>query len=680
MDDNRLAAATPTGAAHAPAGHPRFPLLFSPIAIGPVTLPNRIVNPAHTTGYARDGMFTEQLLAYHGERARGGAGLIVTQPNYVTGDYGGVKSVDDRIVGWYERLVSEVRPHGTKVFAQLSHPGRQGTYTGQGAQVHLAPSPVPGRPMGQEWRIPKAMSAADIADVVTAFADAARRCLRGGLDGIELHLAHGNLVDQFISPETNLRTDDWGGPLLNRLRLAFEILHAVRDVVGRDIAVGARITGGDLASAGAVPVTTASDATGLDRLEAAGHLGASGLVDYLSVSVGHYSDALATARNLPDMSFPPAVWKRYAREIRHIVDVPVAVVGRVNHPAVAEELLAEGSCDLVAMARALIADPHLPRKAFEGKVDRIRPCVGAVEACWGRVFRGLDMGCVHNPTVGRELRWTDDLPLTTQPQRIVVVGGGPAGLECARVAAARGHDVVLLEQQPRLGGQILLAARAPHREELRGIVEWLTSECELAGVDVRLGVAATSEVVLTEQPDIIVVATGAREGRLPGPVTGAVPVLGAWDVLRGADVPPRVVVVDQDGRRPGLSVAELLASTGHEVDVVTPMTYPGQSIEPFGWRTAYERLLGLGVRFHPLTEVVAVADGRVETVHTLTGARSVIAGAGAVVTSLLPVAADALYSELRDCTATEIHLVGDAATPRGIEEATHEGHAVARSI
>ncbi len=489
------------------ADHPEYPILFSPLRVGPITLRNRIVNAAHQTGFADRGAFTEQLIEYHRERARGGAALIVSQAMSVTGDYLDLYNADDRVISDYQAVVAAVDEFGALYAAELYHPGSQGEYTGRGAERFVAPSSIAASYLDGRWRVPHALDEAEILAIVDAFAAAAARCRAGGVPAIELHFAHGNLVEQFMSPKTNRRSDDWGGDLEHRLRFAELIVRRVREAAGPEIAVGARLTAAGL---------DAGDLDDYEMAEIIGTIGAWGRLDYVSVTMGHYSDALNTARNVPNMTFAPGLWQRYGRLIKSVVDVPVFMVGRINHPRTAEDLLAAGSCDAVLMARALIADPHLPEKARTGRTGDIRPCVGAMN-CLGRLEHGGGIRCIHNPRVGHELDFPEEVERGEGGKRVVVLGAGPAGLESARVAAARGHQVTLLERADRVGGQVRLAARTPGRAELAAIVDWLEQQCIARGVQIHTGHEVTADEIARLGPDVIVVATGAAYRERPAP-------------------------------------------------------------------------------------------------------------------------------------------------------------------
>jgi 2,4-dienoyl-CoA reductase-like NADH-dependent reductase (Old Yellow Enzyme family) len=646
----------------------RFPHLFSPLRVGPVVLKNRIVNSAHQTGFADRGRYTSQLVAYHRERARGGAALIVSQATAVTPEYLDLWNVDDSIIQTYREVAAAVAEHGAHYFAELFHPGRQSSYTGSGTAVHVAPSAVPLRSYGVEWRVPHAVEADALPAIVAAFGEAARRCREGGLSGVTLHFAHGNLVEQFISPLTNRRSDGWGGPLANRLRLAREITGAVREAVGPDLAVGARVTG-----AGLDP----GEPDHLEMLEVIGTMGAWGLLDFFDVTMGHYADALNTARNIPNMGFPPGVWAEYGRGVKHVVDVPVFLVGRINHPQVAEDLIAGGACDAVVMARALIADPYFPAKAAAGDVAAIRPCVGSMN-CFDHLHRGGSIRCIHNPVVSREREWGGEMEPAAGERRVVVVGGGPAGLECARVAAGRGHDVVLLEQERHLGGQVRLAARGPGRAELGQLVDWLARQCQGAAVDVRVGVTASPAEIDDLEPEVVVLATGSVSS--PPPFPCDLPILTPEAVLaHGAGAGGHVVVYDETADWAGMSVALALAATKATVEVVTPATYPSSGLELTNWRTTYPTLVGLGVRFHPVSTVTAVRGTDVELSHAFGASEGTLTNVDHVVAITAPVARDDLHEKLR-AAGYDVRLAGDALAPRGVEEAVYDGYRLGRTM
>lgn len=653
-------------------GRSQYPLLFQPLPLGPITLKNRIVNAPHQTGFAARGHFTPKLLAYHEERARGGAGLLVTQAATVVPDYSDMFNIDDSVISEYRAAVERVRPHGAHFAVELTHPGRQSFYTGDGVPVYYAPSAVPLSAYGVLWRVPHEIEPAMIEDIIERFGAAGARCRAGGVSGVELHFAHGNLVEQFLSPRTNHRRDEWGGSFENRLRFANRVLTSVRAAIGDGMSLGCRITGLGLDE---------GDLGEFDSLEVAGTVASWGLLDYMSVTMGGYYDALNTARNMPGMMSSPGLWRRYAKQMRSVVDIPTFLVGRINHPQTAEELLAEGACDAVVMARALIADPFLPEKALRGRTDDIRPCVGAME-CYGSLKRIGQIRCVHNPRVGREGRWPEEPGPARDRRRAAVVGAGPAGLEAARILAARRHDVILLEREHSVGGQVRFAAKAPGRGELHQVIEWLHQRCVQTGVDIRLGVDVTPETILDLRPDLTVVATGSRPRRLQiDGVGGAdqIPVIDGVDVLRGGVRIPgsRVVLWDEFGDWHGFSIAHAVAAQGVTVHFVTPVMYPGMALDVPSWRLTYEALSKLGVVFHPSSQIVHVKE---RTVDILEGyaAQHPVHDIDAVVSVCAGEADDSLYRDLKALNI-DVRLIGDAVAPRNIEAAIYDGTNMARS-
>ncbi|WNV75494.1 mycofactocin system FadH/OYE family oxidoreductase 2 [Geodermatophilus sp. DSM 44513] len=629
--------------------------LATPLRVGPVRLANRLVLPAHLTNYAVDGAFTDRHAAYYAARAAGGAGLVVTEE--VSTDPAD-RPYEKTVHGWdpaglpgMRRVADAVHAHGVPVFAQVNHNG------GQSDSLHTrtpvtAPSPVPD-PLFRE--VPREATAADLARLVAGYAEAAARCAVAGFDGVEVQGSQSSLVRQFLSGATNRRTDRYGGPLEHRARFLVEVLTAVREALGSGRALGVRLADEEGLDGG----TTLAEAVATARLVA-------GLVDYVSTTVG-----VATAtldRVVPPMTTPPGYARHVSAAVRRAVDVPVVGVGRFLTPAQAERALADGDCDLVGAVRAQIADPEFAAKALGGRDREVRRCLGCNSDCVGRVGRNLPLGCVTNPRAGREA----PLPAPHRRRRVLVVGGGPAGLRAAATAAARGHAVTVWEQAPCTGGAVRLAASAPGREGLRPLVDDLAAECARAGVTVRTGVRATAAAVLAEAPDAVVLATGARPAR-PAWAGESDRVVDVRDVLSGTDAPAgAVLVVDDLGTTAATSVAELLAGRGCTVEVVTAALVAGQdlglTLERPGWE---RRAAALGIR-RTTERLVTAVDGRtVRLLHHPTGdteERTV----DRVVTVAPPRADDALWAALRD-SGLEVHRIGDCLTPRRAGDATRDG-------
>src|SRR3989475_663381 len=516
--------------------------LFTPIQVGALTLENRIYSSGHAEAMADGGRPTERLRRYHEAKARGGCALTIfggsssVHPSSPAAAWKQIANHDDSVIPGYRAIADAVHAHGCRVFTQLTHLGRRAQSDPEAGHALLAPSQIPER---VHREVPHELEAEQIAELVRAFGEAARRCRDGGLDGIEISMAHNHLIDQFWSPAFNQRLDEYGGSLDNRMRFGLEVLTEIRRRVGRDFVVGARISGDELTPGG----LSASDMASIAR-----RLAASGLVDFLSIIGGGAHTSWLQAAAVPNMSFGAGLYVPLAAQVKAAAPgVAILHASRIVDPVHADRLVAAGEIDVVGMTRALIADPELPRKAREGRLGDIRRCVGANEGCIDRIYQGKAVTCVQNPATGRERELGDVRPAATA-KRVVVVGGGVAGLEAARVAALRGCRVVLMEKAAELGGQILLAARAPARAEYAGIVRFLASQVEKLGVDVRLGMEATPALVLGEHPDAVVVATGSHPHIPPVPGSDGKHVVTDRDVPGGEATAGRNVVLATGSR------------------------------------------------------------------------------------------------------------------------------------
>ncbi len=649
-----------------------LPHLFSPLRIGTgLTLRNRLVSAPHTTVFAEPGGYPgPREAAYRAARARGGAGLIVLGTSIVHPssplDYGVLANLDDSYIPGYRLVAEAVHQHGAALFAQLNHQGAAAHGRGTGRPL-VAPAPVPSFVHGE---VPRALEVEEIQEIVRAFAAAAARCQRAGVDGVLIHAAHGYLLNQFLSPLTNRRTDQYGGSLANRLRLLWEVLTAVRAATGPAYPVGVRLSVDEL-----VPGGLTLD----ESLEIIRRLDRGGLVDYLDVSCGIDTDLLSHGRHYPGMQLPEETWVDLAAAVKRVASVPVACAGRIGDPQRAERLLAEGTLDLVQMARALIADPDLPNKAREGRWDEIRPCLYISSGCLGRLYRGQPIGCVQNPTVGQE-RELDEIPPAARARRVVVVGGGPAGMQAAVVARQRGHHVVLFERAPHLGGQMWTAAQAPGRADLLAGVRFLERELERRGVDVRLGVDATRQWVLDERPDAVLVATGSDAAPFEPAVPDPGRVCSVREVLDGvARVGQRVVVVDGLGRLAAASTADYLAARGHDVAIVTRDYAVGAHIDQTTRPIVEYRLRAAGVRQIAGTEVIGFDGSSVQLRDCFTGRVWSLDGVDTLVHDLGGRPRDALYAELAGFEG-EVRRIGDCLAPRELEDAYRDGFQAALAL
>jgi 2,4-dienoyl-CoA reductase-like NADH-dependent reductase (Old Yellow Enzyme family) len=575
----------------------RYPNLLSPFILNKLTLRNRIVSTAHAEVYAEPGGLPgDRYIRYYEEKAKGGLGLAIcggSSPVAIDSPQGWWKSVNlstDKIVEPLSRLAETMHKHGAKIMIQATHMGRRNAYHGEHWPHLMTPSGVR-EPVHRGNA--KTIEVEEIRRIIQDFVAAAKRVKAAGMDGIEISAAHQHLIDQFWSPRTNFRTDEWGGSLENRMRFGREVLMAVREAVGTDFVVGLRMCGDEFHEDGLDHETLKQIAQAMAETK---------LIDFISV-VGSGADTHNTLANcMPPMALPPEPFVHLAAGIKSVVDIPVMHAQSIRDPNQAERILEAGMVDLVGMTRAQIADPHMVTKIRDGREDEIKQCVGA-NYCIDRQYNGLDVLCVQNAATSREATMPHLIEKSAGPKRkVVVVGGGPGGLEAARVARSRGHDVVLFEKSDVVGGQINLAAKAPQREQMAGIVRWFDMETKRLGVDRRLGVTATAEMILAEQPDIVVLATGGRS------YTGQVPAWGvedglavsAWDILSGTVEPGKnVLVYDAMSTHAGSGVADFIATRGNAVEIVTPDVKIADDVGGTTFPVFYRRLYALDVVLTP---------------------------------------------------------------------------------
>ncbi|MEU8528122.1 FAD-dependent oxidoreductase [Streptomyces sp. NPDC048629] len=653
----------------------RFPHLLSPLRIGGIVVPNRILSSGHDTVLARDGAVTDDLIAYHEARAAGGVGLIVLQ---VSGVHESARytnhvlmATEDACVPGYARLAEAVHRHGTKIFGQLFHPGREILESKDGtAPVAWAPSAVP----SERFHVmPRAMTESEIREVVAGYGQAARRLREAGLDGVEIVASHGYLPAQFLSPHVNRRTDGWGDDPEGRLRFLREALRGAREQAGPGFAVGLRVSGDEHSHDGL------DTALVLDTVE---RLDAEGLLDYVSVCAGSSSSLSGAEHIAPPMFRPAGYTAPLAGKVRAVVGVPVMVAGRINQPQEAEQIIADGRADACAMTRALICDPELPAKTAEGRADEIRACVGCNQACIGHFQLGHPISCIQHPETGRERRFAA-LPLITRRKKVLVVGGGPAGLKAAAVAAGRGHEVELHEADRRVGGQVLLAELLPGRAEFGGVITNLEGEARRAGVRVVTGSRIDVPALAATAPDVVVLATGARPRRPSLELMDDPVVLDAWSVIRGAEVPRgRIVVADWRGDWIGLGVALRLAGQGRKVTLCVTGFAAGEHLQQYVRAAMLAQAMRARVEIVPNVRLYGADADTVYLQHTLTEEPVLLEGVAAVVlaqghTPVTDFDVDALVLE---GVAERVVAVGDCVAPRTVEEAVLEGLTAASAL
>jgi 2,4-dienoyl-CoA reductase-like NADH-dependent reductase (Old Yellow Enzyme family)/thioredoxin reductase len=674
--------------------HPTYPLLFSEWQIRSTPIANRVVFAPTCPTWVADpyeGIFTDQAVAYYEERARGGCGLIIIggtiiHPEALYSEFNFPGLWKDEQVEGLARVAEAVHRHGCKLACQLLHPGLRAMPVLKKDPAHdfdaewymVAPSQIPpgeypNAPM------PKELEEHEIQDLLVAYGDAARRAIAAGLDGVEYHMSHGYLPWQFLSPLYNQRTDAWGGSYEKRIRFPIESMQRVREAIGDEAFLGYRINStsfwpGDL------------ELDDVKRIVA--DLEREVDLDYVNLSAGVHHSYIHTP-----MTYEPGWERGYTKAVKEVSAKPVLLVGRITHPGVAEDILAAGEADAILLARQLFADPDWAVKARDGQADDIRRCVAA-NYCWRSVIRGGRVQCVYNAEVGRERKWGHGtLTRVAAPKKVVVIGGGPAGLEYARVAAARGHDVVVLEREAETGGHVRTHALLPGRAEYAQIARWLLRQATANGAEVRTGSgvdeAGLDALLAAERPDHIVVATGSRyredgwQGQTAAPLAGAdTGRCVAWDRVATGDAKPSgsVLVVDdlQDANGPLTAVA--LADAGCTVRLVTRWPMVGMETIPEVY------YLWIAEHLHR-TEVEVITDhfvkqiegASVELINLYRPDRVRTVEADWIVMSTGRESLNGLYHSLR-ARATSVEMIGDAIAPRGTYEAVFEGHRQARKL
>ncbi len=649
-----------------------FENLFSPLSVGPTTLQNRIFSTGHMTVMLKDGQPSDAMVAYHKARAEGGVGLIIVEAAraHVSGDSGrpAIRAFEDACIPGYRRIAEACHPFGCKVFAQLSHPGREMPLAADGTlAVAVAPSAIP----NERFHVmPREMPAALIKDIVAGFESAAGRIQQAGLDGIEVVASHGYLIAQFFNPRVNVRSDEYGGSFDNRLRFAREVLTAVRRGAGQDLTIGMRLSGEE------------KDHDGLQSaefLEIAEALANDGFLDYLNVTAGTSAGLAGSVHIVPPMAIETAYTAPLAAVIRARTEIPVFVAGRINQPQIAEEILASGQADMCGMTRAMIADPEMPAKTSAGKADTVRACVACNQACIGHMLNGYPISCIQHPETGRELEFYPRKPAKSSRQ-IMVVGGGPAGMKAAAVAAERGHEVALYEASDQLGGQIGLAQLLPGRAEFGGVTQNLAREMSAAGVEVHLNREVTPDLIEGVAPDVLILATGATlfTPHLEG--SDEAHVVTAWQVLQGeANVGSRVAITDWRCDWVGLGLAERLARDGCHVRLAVNGTMAGQLIPQYARDKWLGDLHRLGVEIIPYARFFGADNDCAYFQHTLSGEPILLEGIDTVVTALGNRPNTSLADSLGEWSG-ENHMIGDCLCPRTVEEAVLEGLRVGTQI
>ncbi|NLS20689.1 FAD-dependent oxidoreductase [Rhizobium sp. P40RR-XXII] len=651
----------------------KFPRLFTPLKIGSHTLRNRIVFGAHTSNLALEGLPTERHAAYYAERAIGGAAMIVVEPMPVHASavltHHNFRHSDDAVIPHFAKVVRAIKDNGAVAIQQLYHVGAHGD-SDNSFHPHWSPS---GLPSYHDSDGSHPMTEKEIWETIDGFVQAARRCREAGFNGVEVWAAYLGMIDQFWTPWSNRRDDQWGGSLENRTRMSREILSRIRETCGANFIIGIAVSDEPDVKAALSREELAEIIKLHDEL---------GLIDYVTCGSGGYLDFY---KLMPTFIYPEKLGADLASTLKKVVKKAVVTAeSHIRTPENAETVLGEGACDLVSIVRGQIADPHLARKAGEGRSEDIRGCISCNQMCWGRRSRDYWISCLINPSAGRESEWNGDrFTKTDAPKRVLVIGGGPAGLEAARVAAERGHKVVLAEASSRLGGNFLLAGLQPRRAQILDLLAWYERQLESLRVEVRLNTYVEPEEINAAELDVVVVATGSYS-----PETGFQKALPTVEALPGIEkggaftvegvmakqIRPgkHVLLLDEGGGWRGCGTAWKLAEEGHRVTIVTPDPFVGKELQ----RTAADvpmrqALRKLGVQWIVESSVVEW-DGNGATLvdHNTGEHRFIEADTLVMATTNLP--ADWLMPGLSALGVT-IRQIGDCSAPRQAPYAFYEG-------
>lgn len=640
--------------------------LFQPINIGSIKVKNRIVMPAMTTVLANEnGAVTERLVDYYTTRAMGGVGLIVTDATCIDHPVGKIAHATqlridrDKFIPGLNELVKSVHRYGAKIASQLHHAGRQTTLEYTEGNQPVSASNVYDPVFNVQ---PRTLRINEVEDLIEKFGEGARRAKTAGFDAVEIHGAHGYLIQQFLSAYTNKRTDKYGGSLDRRMTFALEILRRVREKVGDKFPIIFRLSAEEHVRGGLTLKDTKLIAR---KLEKTG-------VDALNISSG--MDETPPEYKPYSMAVPRGCFVHYAAAIKELVNVPAITVGRINDPLLAESILQEGKADLVAMGRALIADPELPKKAREGRLDDIRKCT-ACETCNMRVREGLRLGCAINAAAGEEKE--SRLVRVAKPKQILVVGGGPAGMEAARISALRGHETILYDENEQLGGQLRISTKPPHKEELSNILEYLSNQIKKLDIEVKLGKRVIASMVQQVNPDAVILATGARP-LVPGiPGVNNKNVVTAWDVLAGkVEVNEEILVAG--GGQVGCETSEFLAEKGKRITIVEMLNDVALDAAPGARALLLKRLCEQEVKILTNSIIYEITKGGVSILDKESSRRKSIRAEN-IVLSLGAKPNVELFKELKG-KVKELYRIGDCVKPRKIIDAIYEGFHIAREI
>ena len=649
-----------------------YPHLFEPIRLGRTEAKNRIMRVATTANLADRNKVGPRLLEFYRTLAKGGVGTIVTealraQANDPFGP-GALVVFDRSGIEGLRQLADVCHAEGALLIGQLNMGGRQ-HLASRVVPFMIAPSAIA---CPRSGGVPHELTTREVREIVETYVMCAVHCIEGGMDGVEIHGAQGHLIQQFVSPFSNRRTDEFGGSFEARLRFPREIIEGVRRRVGPRPIIGFRL---------GVEEFTEGGLTISDTVEIGQQLCRDGLIDYLSLAQGNFNSIEA---HLPDRHWPILAYRSLHARFKPVAGgVPVVLSTRIQGPEQAESVLAAGEADMIGLCRAFIVDPEWPAKARANRADDIRRCI-ACNQCWAWISAGEPLACATNPAAGREYMWPKlEKDRVESPRHVVVVGGGPAGLEAARVAALRGNRVTLLERAEKLGGRLKSVHEVKHHEEMRNLLDFLVPQVAKAGVTVKTGVEATAERIIAEVPDEVIIATGATPVAPDLPGDGSVPVITA-DGQVPLDGRPgrRVVVMDEDGYYWTSAVAESVMMQGREPIIVARFFEVTREL-PMVSRIAFLRELDRnGGSVRPNHYVARASNGGVALRHYLTEREEFIDDVAAIVWVGPATPNYSLLEELESAgfERRQVRVVGDAFQPRRIANALVEAHTAARAI
>ena len=640
--------------------------LFEPLIIRKKVLKNRIFSTGHMAVMLKEGCPTESMIAYHEAKAKGGAALTIIEAARVhpSGDSGrpAIRAYDPSCISGYKKLTAACHRYDCLVFGQLTHPGREMADLEDGTSpVAYAPSAIP----NERFHVmPRELSEHMIQEIVVGFKISAQNLKKARLDGIEIVASHGYLLGQFLNKNINKRQDRYGGNFENRHRILDEIIDAVKLGSSDDMLIGVRLSGDE------------KEFRGIDLQETikiVEKLTQNKKIDYINVTAGTSAGLAGSTHIVPSMRFEAGYTTPLAKAIKGVTNKPVFVAGRINTPQIAEEALLNKAADMCGMTRALISDPQMPQKAESGRLDEITACVGCNQACIGHMLNGKPISCIQSPETGRELTFNKLKP-PLKKRQILIIGGGPAGMKAATVAASRGHEVKLIEASSKLGGQINLAEKLPGRSEFGGITTNLANKLNRQNVEIKLNTKVSADFVMQEAPEVVILATGGRsfepiiEGRENAHVVTA------WQILEGkANVGSRVAIADWRCDWVGLGLAELLARQGCHVRLACNGMVPGQTVNQYvrdNWLGILHKLnieTLTHLRFHGIDSEDAYFQ------HTLSGEPVILNNVDTLVTAFGAGSSNTLEKDLKNNFHSKLHVIGDALSPRTVEEAILDG-------